>query len=295
MEGELLLLLFLYRFIRLDFVTINLVVILDYTIIILGAVNMRRSDRQIKKMLSSDVHLSISGDGLQKVLCKSRRAFYENEAADILSDAEFLFQQSRYIRKQWWLLQAGVLIVLWLLLKVTNSGFYIQRYMGVAASLFGVLLLPEMWKNRSANAMEIENTVYYSLRQVYAARIFLFALVDFVLLSIFSLVTVLGGVISMEEMLVQFVLPYIVTCCICFKTLYSRKIESEALVLLLCIVWSLVWLLILMDEKIYHTVTCPAWFVMLSAAAIYLGHCIRWGQKNCGNLFWTERCMHTSV
>ena len=256
---------------------------------------MRRSDRQIQKMLSSDVHLSISGDGLQKVLCKSRRAFYENEASDTLSDAEFLFQQSRYIRKQWWLLQAGVLIVLWLLLKVTDSGFYIQRYMGVAASLFGILLLPEMWKNRSANAMEIESATYYSLRQVYAARIFLFALVDFVLLSVFSIVTVPGGVISMEEMLVQFVLPYIVTCCICFKTLYSRKIDSEALVLLLCIVWSLVWLLVLMDEKIYHTVTFPAWFVMLSAAAIYLGHCIRWGQKNCGNLFWTERCMHTSV
>ena len=41
MEGELLLPLYLYRFIRLDFVTINLVVILDYTIIILGG-NMAR-------------------------------------------------------------------------------------------------------------------------------------------------------------------------------------------------------------------------------------------------------------
>ena len=36
MEGEFLLPLYLYRFIRLDFVTINLVVIFDYTIIILG-------------------------------------------------------------------------------------------------------------------------------------------------------------------------------------------------------------------------------------------------------------------
>ena len=40
MEGELLLPLYLYRFIRLDFVTINLVVILDYTIIILGGILM---------------------------------------------------------------------------------------------------------------------------------------------------------------------------------------------------------------------------------------------------------------
>ena len=36
MEGEHLLPLYLYRFIRLDLVTINLVVIFDYTIIILG-------------------------------------------------------------------------------------------------------------------------------------------------------------------------------------------------------------------------------------------------------------------
>ena len=36
MEGELLLPLYLYRFIRLDFVTVNVVVIFGYTIIILG-------------------------------------------------------------------------------------------------------------------------------------------------------------------------------------------------------------------------------------------------------------------
>ena len=40
MEGELLLPLYLYRFIRLDFVTANLVVGLDYTIIILGGYEM---------------------------------------------------------------------------------------------------------------------------------------------------------------------------------------------------------------------------------------------------------------
>ena len=42
MEGERLLPLYLYRFIRLDFVTINLVVILDYTIIILGGKRMKQ-------------------------------------------------------------------------------------------------------------------------------------------------------------------------------------------------------------------------------------------------------------
>ena len=116
-----------------------------------GTLYMRRSDRQIHKMLSTDFYLPHGGGGLQKALGISRQAFYENETADTLSDAEFLFQQSRYIRKRWWLLQAGVLMALWLLLRATASGFYIQRYLGVAASLFGILVLPEMWKNRSAN------------------------------------------------------------------------------------------------------------------------------------------------
>ena len=91
----------------------------------------------------------------------------------------------------------------------------------------------------------------------------------------------------------QFFLPYIVTCCICFKTLYSRRIDSEALALFLCVAWSLVWILILLDEKIYSAVTFPVWGVMLLAAAVYLGYCIRRGQRNCVNLFGAGQYTHT--
>ncbi len=252
---------------------------------------MRRSDRQIRKMLLKDATLSMGGEGMQGALRKSRRAFYENEAEDTLSDAEFLFQQCGYIRKRWWLLQAGILIVLWLLLKETDSHFLARRYMGAAASLLGILVLPEMWKNRSANAVEIESAACYSLRQVYAARIFFFALVDFVLLCGFFLASTLGGVAGMEEVLVQFFLPYIVTCCICFKTLYSRGIESEAFALLLCILWNLIWLLVLLDEKIYDAVSLPAWAAMLATASIYLGYCIWRGQRECVQLFFNGQRM----
>ena len=256
---------------------------------------MRQSDKSIRKIFSAGISVPAGECGLQKTLQESCRAFYEYEAADLLSDAEFLYQQSRYIRKRWWLMQAGVLAALWLLLEWMESGFYSQRCMGVAASLFGILVLPEMWKNRSANAMEVESAAYYSLCQIYAARIFLFALVDFVLLCGFSLAACLGGIIGMEELLVQFFLPYIVTCCICFKTLYSRRIDSEAFALFLCITWSLAWLVILQDEKIYNAVTCPVWLVMLSVSALYLGHCIRKGQKNRESLFLSGQHMHTSV
>ena len=48
MEGELLLPLYLYRLIRLDFVTFNLVVVLDYTIIILGGMSVLITDEDCR-------------------------------------------------------------------------------------------------------------------------------------------------------------------------------------------------------------------------------------------------------
>ena len=53
---------------------------------------------------------------------------------------------------------------------------YIQRSMGVIASLFVILIIPELWKNRTFQCMEIEASSYYSLRQVYAARMLLFGM-----------------------------------------------------------------------------------------------------------------------
>lgn len=173
---------------------------------------------------------------------------------------------------------------LWLLLEWTQSGRYVQRYMGIAAALFGILVLPELWRNRSAGNTEIEGAAYYSLRQIYAARIFLFALVDFTLLCAFLAAMLSSGAVGLTELLAQFLLPYVVTCCICFKTLYSYRVESEAFAFFLCIVWSLVWMLIILDEKIYRVVSLPAWIAMLAAALAYLGYCIWRGQKSCENL-----------
>lgn len=244
---------------------------------------MRRFDKQIKEYLSIGIP-DFGGDGLQKALQKSRQAFCESEGADVLSDREFLFLQSRYIRKHWWFLQGAILAALWTLSELTQSNYYIQRYMGIAASLFGVLVLPELWKNRSAGSMEIEGATYYSLRQIYAARIFLFALVDFILLCVFSLAVLQSGAVGPKELLAQFLLPYVVTSCICFKTLYSRKIESETVAFLLCIVWSLAWMLVVLDERIYLVISLPVWFAMLAAAMMYLGYCIWRGQRECVNL-----------
>lgn len=246
---------------------------------------MRLSDRQIRKLLCEKEHIVCDEAHMQRVIWEAKTAFCESEDRQQLSSAEFLYLQSKYIRKRWWVLQGGILLLLWFILSWTKSSFGMHRCMGIAAPLFAVLLLPELWKNRSTGTMEIECSVYYSLRQIYAARIFLFAVVDFLLICSFSFAAVLTGKLFVEEILIQFILPYIVTCCICFRTLYSRKICSEALAVLLCIVWCAVWTQLVLNEKLYKMISLPVWMAMLVISILCLGRFIYRGQKCCEEMW----------
>ena len=93
--------------------------------------------------------------------------------------------------------------------------------MGVAGALFVILLIPELWKNRNCNSMEIEAAAYYSLRQIYAARLLLFGMTDVFLLTVFCLVSSFSLQIAMAELLTQFLFPMVVAACICFGILYG--------------------------------------------------------------------------
>lgn len=246
---------------------------------------MKRSDRQFRKTRMSWQHiLPPSGrrEHMQKVIRSAKAAFYEGELDDILTGAEFLFQQAGYIRKRWWILQGMVLAVLWMFLCCVSTGdYYTQRLMGVFAPLFGIFLLPEIWKNRETNALEVEGTAYYSLRQIYAARLFLFGMVDVAMLTAFCLALVGSGRIMIEEIVLQFFLPLTVTGCICFRTLYSRRIGSEAFAVFLCLLWSAIWLQFVILENIYEKVAVPVWYGVLAAAFFYLVYCIYRGQRSC--------------
>lgn len=247
---------------------------------------MNLSKKQIQTYLGTKALISYQEQKLWSTVQAAKTAFYESEANAPLTRLEFLYQQSLYIRKHWWALQAGILLLLWLTLEFSGSDSFLPKsMMGASAPLFALLILPELWKNRSANALEIECTACYSLRQIYGARIFLFALVDFLLLGIFSLTAVGTGKLPAEDLIIQFILPYLVTCCICFHTLYSRRINSEAFAVFLCMVWYFLWMGFLLNETIYQAITLPLWLVMTIIAALYLGYCIRAGQKSCKTIW----------
>lgn len=257
---------------------------------------MRLSDQEIKRRLSGGITQRPEGEkGYQervaRIIKASEEALYEAEQERFLSRAEFLYQQSRYIQKRWWLLQGAALLMLWWLIQTTGSSRYISRYLGVLASLFGVLILPELWKNRSSQSVEVECAAYYSLQQIYGAKIFAFALVDALLLALFFSASALGGHYPMEELVIQFFLPYFVTCGLCFQSLYGKRFSGMGQAAVLCGGWCLLWTEILLNETVYQAIALPLWWLMLGLSAGYLVYVISRGQRHYkeileGNSLW---------
>lgn len=216
---------------------------------------------------------------IQKTIEICKTAFYEAEDLQTLSPMEFLYQQSLYVKKQWWIMQAGLLLVLCLVMQFSGSDYFIRRSMGVVATLFVILILPELWKNRSCNAMEVEGTCFYNIRHVYAARLSLFAGVDLLLLTAFFLGASFLARMTIWELLIQFVLPFNVSCCICFKSLYNSRNGSEVFSILLCSVWTGIWVLIVLSENIYNAISVPVWIMLLAMSFVVLGYSIFKGQR----------------
>lgn len=214
-------------------------------------------------------------EALRETVRKASEAFLASEQERMLSYHEFLWSQFRLIQKRWWVLQFLLLLLLGTALISAYEDSYIQRSMGVMASLFVILMIPELWKNRSCRCMEIEGAAYYSLRQIYAARMVLFGIADAFLLTLFCGTMTLGARIEFTTLLVQFLLPMLVTACICFGTLCSKYILNKAAAVILCVLWCAVWLAVTGNETLYAVLTLPVWLICigLSTGFLYFAVC----------------------
>lgn len=212
--------------------------------------------------------------GLVETLRISKVVFYESCQLRTAPFMEFLLMQASYIRKRWWVLQLLTLLVLWGILYTSGSGYLAQRGMGVLSSAFATLVIPELWKNRSSGSVEIEGAAFYSLRQVYAARMLCFAMMDAVFLSAFCLAVSATVRITAMEMIVQFFLPFAVTCCICFGMLCSRRFGTEYAATALSMLWIAVWVLVMLDDRVYNAVTGPVWLSLLIGACVFMAAAI---------------------
>ena len=92
----------------------------------------------------------------------------------------------------------------------------------------------------------------------------LFAFVDLVLLSLFFTAASYIDRVEIWELVIQYFVPFNVACCICFHMLYSKRADSQIVALLLCIVWTVIWIQIALNEAIYEVISAPVWIALLS-------------------------------
>lgn len=229
----------------------------------------------------NQMQIKASEESIRDTICKSKEAFYAKERHRLLTYREFLWAQFRLIRKRWWLLQMLLLIGVGLTLPSIRESFLLQRSMGIAGALFVILIIPELWKNKSWGCMEIEASSYYSLRQIYAARILIFGIMDIFLLTMFCTMLLRYSQIGPADFIAQFLLPMTVTACICFGLLCSRHSVSEHVSVVLCAVWSALWWLITVNEHIYNKITLPVWGMLLGISILVLAVAICRTLKNC--------------
>lgn len=215
----------------------------------------------------------------------SMDSFIQSESEKVLLYHSFLYIQFRLIRKRWWALQTGVLALVWAALMPAQDSSYIYRSLGLAATLFVILIIPELWKNRANCCMEIEGSTYYDLRQIYSARMLLFGLTDILLITLFCCMTAVSLRISLAELMIQFIFPMTVTACICFGVFGSRNQVNESAALGLCILWSALWWCILMDEKLYRAISVPVWMILLGMALLFLILTVSRSIRRCNDIW----------
>lgn len=217
---------------------------------------------------------------IQTVIQKSKKAFLKSESKQLLSYHEFIWNQLRMIRKRWWAIQFVVLYLAWLFLSTENEMFYIRRGMGVFAALFAIILIPELWRNLTNRCMEVEIASYYSLHQIYAARILLFGAVDVLLLTAFIGCAHYFLSIVLTDLVTQFLLPMVVTACICFAAL-GKQHRNEWIAIGLCLLWSGLWWAVAANDQLYSAITIPIWLAVFAFAILFMVITIYRLLKNC--------------
>lgn len=204
----------------------------------------------------------------------AKREFYAGAREQTISYFDFLLMQVRTVQKRWWFIQAGLLFALWCLLLYPGTLSHTRRLVDAIAPLFTIAALPELWKNVSSDSTEVEGASYFSLRGIYSARLTLFAAVDLTLLSIFCTLALGTGRVLLELLISELLLPFTVSCCICFRVLCSGRFRSEALAIALCMVYTVLWSGIVLREEFYMRISAPVWALLLLLCAAWLVWCV---------------------
>ena len=200
---------------------------------------------------------------------KSKNVIMDVQSENMMSYTEFLFSQFQLIRKRWWVLQAMLLVFILLIMPFMGDSIYMMRTLGIASVFFVVMIIPEVWRNKESNSRQIEVTCLFSLRQIYSARIFLIGMVDAFMITIFLTVVCISMKMQFTDLLVQFLFPMIITAGICFAML-NCSLLNEAISILGCFLWGIIWWGIVMNNAIYERIAMPIWIILFVLAVCFL-------------------------
>ncbi len=235
---------------------------------------MRQYQKKMKAYQDLIQNHYVREASIQKVIARCETVMAEQSERRI-SFYEFLYVQSRYIKKRWWAMQGAVLLFLWYLLMDNELERNVERMMGSFAAIFVILIIPEMWKNRRYSSVEIEKASYYSLRKICAARILMFAAVDLVMVTVFLLAAMQTRHMMALDLAVHFLIPFLVSCCICFRSLCGRQREMEYVAAAMCMAWSVIWTIVVANNTVYDMIAGPVWMGLILLSFGYLIFCIR--------------------
>lgn len=245
---------------------------------------MNEEYQQKIKDYTNDIQQNIDQEAVLQTIQNCKKTFVQAEDYP-LSYMEFLYDQMHFIQKRWWIIQGCLLAVLWIFLNNATDIYEMQRLMGVGACLFGIFLVPEIWKNRRNQAMEIEGAAYYSLRQICMARIMLFGFMDLLIVTVFAISVAFTVRVSAQMFTVNFLIPFNVTGAICFRFLYCKRSESEYLAAAGCFLFMILWVFIISREEIYCKISGAAWYAALILSMIYLIYVIKRSQNFYGAVY----------
>ncbi len=242
---------------------------------------MEQYQKKIKKYKKLIQNHYVRETSVQSVVIQCKAVMAGRLKDSRISYFEFIYEQARYIEKKWWVLQGVVLLFLWYLLVDNGVEGNVERITGTLAAVFAILIIPEIWKNRRYSSIAVEKASYYSLRDICAARILLFAAVDIVMVSVFFVVTLYTVQIAAYRLAVDFLIPFLVSCCICFRMLCNRSKGLEYVSAVLCVVWNVVWLTVVTNDAVYGRVAEPVWIGTILLSFGYLILCIRKALVDC--------------
>lgn len=225
---------------------------------------------------------------ISQIVKKAGNVLYEQAEKNMLSYHQFLNIQLKQIQKRWWVLQAFLLIMICFWIHSDRDGYYVNRSLGIAGAMFIIFLVPELWKNEKNKCLEIEMSSYFSIRQIYAARICILGIVDIFMITVFGVVVHFACDQPVYSIVFQFLLPMVVTASICFKTLDGKNALNSGCAIIMCFIWVGIWWGITSIGGIYDAVIYPIWAVVLMAAIIYLIITIKQFFDNC-NKYWEVR------